>query len=260
MLSRSNLTIFLSISLIICFNLINSKSTNNLNQVLSNTNTKAVTQGDLATTNADAYAEATRGHNSLAVGTATGLSDKVLSQTTAVASANAAKDVDKVVSTAHSEDVAQVVTSTDPDDRNKNIVSINDYKTGTTTTTYLNGSTDVQKFDQVTSGTQKIFATQDQVFKDTSLLTSNLSTETHRNPLLTLSLERDIIINISTKDEKLIVEKIIKDDNRNIIVTASKYVLPSLSKANMNYVQALISGTCNCAAVKNYMIDILSES
>ncbi len=246
--------------MIICFNLINSKSTNNLIQVIANTNTKAVTQGDLATTNADAYAEATRGHNALAIGTATGLSDKVLSQTSAVASANAGKDMSKVVSTAHSEGVSQIVNSTDPDDNNKVVVSIDDYRTGTTTSTYLNGKTDVQKYDQVTSGSQKTFSTQDQVFRDTSLLTSNLSSQTNRNPVLTLSLERDIIINISTKDEKLIVEKIIKDDNRNIIVTASKYVISSLSRANMNYVQALISGTCNCAAVKNYMIDVLSES
>jgi hypothetical protein len=93
---------------------------------------------------------------------------------------------------------------------------------------------------------------------DLSTIENNTKSDNSSN-YFTQTQKREIVITIDAGSEKLIIERIIGNDNRVLIVSAAKYLKKSLPKEVKDYFQELYDQKCNCKLIREYAMDLLAE-
>ena len=88
----------------------------------------------------------------------------------------------------------------------------------------------------------------------------NFSNRNKSSNYLSQSQKREILITIDAGSEKLIIERIIGNDNRVLIVSAAKYLKKSLSNEIKHFFKGLYDQQCNCKLIREYAMDMLAES
>jgi hypothetical protein len=277
-MGRSNLsTKYLMMFMIICIsaNFLSSLKTQNyaLNKqkiepvttvtpmagIAAQGNSVSVASGNTAATISDAKAQATTGRTAVGMAGAAAKTDTVETQSGVVAVAEAGNNEKLVQSHAYQETTAQKTYGQQKDAGVENIASTS-YLTGTTQRTDLNDQTSTFSAQQYQVGQEKKLTNQQQTVTDKSTQTSTLESFSGAGNKLSQNTSKDIVITIDTGAEKLIIEKLIRRDDRVIIVTAAKYIKSSLITSEIAYIQQLIAGTCNCKKVKDYVIEMLAEA
>ena len=97
------------------------------------------------------------------------------------------------------------------------------------------------------------------LIKDKSQKISSTNTLTGELGVLSQDKKSEIIITIDTSNEKFIIQRIIGNEERVIIVSASKFLKSSMTDTETQNIANLLKGNCNCKKIKDYLIDMLAE-
>ena len=231
------------------------------NTIKANSASYSAISGDKAIASVDASAQATTGHTAVGASAASAASDTVATQAQTAAVANAGANDQLVTSQSHQYTEIQKTTAQQGDIGIQGIATSN-YQSGNTQTTDLNGAVTNKSQNQLTKEDDRLYTVgtnNQETIKDKTVQSTAFTTQTGSPIVMTQYIQKDITITFDTCKEKIVIEKLIKRDDRVIIVSAAKYLQPALVISNVNYIKQLISGNCNCKAVKDYIIEILAE-
>lgn len=229
----------------------------------ASSNALAISQGNNYTqTHINSKAIATEGNKAEAASAANASTMNIKNEITGLAKADATSN--KYVEN----EIYKEKTATN----DRNINSFNGYQS------------DILNTDQFEANNKKTITQSDEEIRESQYIAMNTLDQNFRNNIQTIndksfemsSLEgvtnndgsrrsftqaekREIVITIDAGDEKLIIEKIIGNDNRVIIVSAAKYLLKSIPQDVKNYFEILYNETCNCKLVNEYAMDLLAE-
>jgi hypothetical protein len=240
----------------------NNKKSSLLDPIKADSASYSVASGDRALASVDASAEAKTGHTAIGTSAATATSDTVATQAQTAAVAVAGANDKLVKSQSHREIEIQKVTAQKGDIGIQAFATSN-YQSDSTQKTDLNDKVTGHSTNQYTKNDDRLYTVgpnNQQTIKDKTVQSTTFTTQTGSPILMTQEVQKEIVITFDTSKEKIIIEKLIKRDNRVIIVSAAKYLKSSLVKSNVYYIKQLISSSCNCQAVKDYIIEILAES
>jgi hypothetical protein len=223
------------------------------------TGSLSLATGDKVATVVDARAQATTDRKAVGIAAAEAKNDYIQNQGGVVAVADAENNEKYVDARAHQENVAMRREYQDRDALVDHTASTS-YTTGITKRTDLNDETRTYASGQFEIAHDKTLTNSQQTVNDRSVQAATIQSQSGQPHQITQSLSKDITITIDSKNEKLIIEKLIHRDDRVIIVTAAKYLKRSLHSAEVNDIQQLIYGQCNCKKIKDYVIELLAEA
>lgn len=223
------------------------------------TGSLSLATSDRVATIVDARARATTNQKALGIAGAEVRNDYIQNQGGVVAVADAQNNEKLVDARAHQENIAMRREYQERDALVDHTASTS-YTTGITKRTDLNDEVRTYGTAQFEIGHDKSLTNSQQVVNDRSVQASTIQSQTGQPNQLTQTISKDITITIDSNNEKLIIEKLIHRDDRVIIVTAAKYLKRSLHSTEINEIQQLIYGQCNCKKIKDYVIELLAEA
>jgi hypothetical protein len=255
-----SLQFILILSTLICPNLtfrINKSSQTDSN-IEADAKSLSFSTDNLVATRSQTDAQATRGYTALSSATAEAKSDKLytVSGVTAVADAS---ETDKLKKAQASQETMSVFSTDQTGQAYKEQINSASYKTSTTTTTSLDDKVSVGKSDEMKLTEQKKLTNDYSSIVDKTQQTSSTNTLTGELGVLSQDKKSDIVITIDTSNEKFIIQRIIGNEERVIIVSASKFLKSSLTENESQNIADLLKGNCNCRKIKDYLIDMLAE-
>jgi hypothetical protein len=71
---------------------------------------------------------------------------------------------------------------------------------------------------------------------------------------------RDIVIEFDISNQKVLIERIITNEDKIMVVSAATNLLTSLIKEDAEYLLLLYNTKCACKAIKNFLVGLLTES
>lgn len=71
---------------------------------------------------------------------------------------------------------------------------------------------------------------------------------------------RDIVIEFDVSKQKVLVERIITNESKIMVVSAATNLLTSLIKEDQDYLEKLYNAKCSCKLIKDFLIELLKES
>ena len=71
---------------------------------------------------------------------------------------------------------------------------------------------------------------------------------------------RDIVIEFDVSKQKVLVERIITNESKIMVVSAATNLLTSLIKEDQEYLEKLYNAKCSCKLIKDFLIELLKES
>ena len=71
---------------------------------------------------------------------------------------------------------------------------------------------------------------------------------------------RDIVIEFDISKQKVLVERILTNESKIMVISAASSLLTSLLKEDQATLQKLYSMKCGCKMIKNYLVELLKES
>ena len=71
---------------------------------------------------------------------------------------------------------------------------------------------------------------------------------------------RDIVIEFDISNQKVLIERIITNEEKIMVVSAATNLLTSLIKEDAEYLLLLYNTKCACKAIKNFLVGLLTES
>jgi hypothetical protein len=215
--------------------------------------------GDYAETSAESKATATQGNVGVGIGVANAQTDTVKTGSEALALADAGSN-QSVTNNVYNRDSASYQGYLE-DDGVVGATHTNNFATNYRTTVNPDGNAIYENTEQSDAGTYRVIQNGRNTIIDNKTDSVHIDGSTISNAnLVDTSSKRDVTITVDAGDEKLIVEKIIGNDQRVIIVSAAKFLLDSLAKDDVAQIIQLYKDTCNCRQVKNYLMELLAEA
>jgi hypothetical protein len=213
---------------------------------------------NLVATLSQTNAEAKTGYTAVGSARADSKSDRLYtaSDVTAVADAS---ETDKLKKAQAKQETISVFSTDQTGQAYKEQIHSASYKTSTTTTTSLNDKVSIGKTDELKLAEEKKLRNDYSLIKDKSQKISSTNTLTGELGVLSREKKSEIIITIDTSNEKFIIQRIIGNEERVIIVSASKFLKSSLTDTETQNIANLLKGNCNCKKIKDYLIDMLAE-
>jgi len=229
-------------------------------ETTAHSKTDSLAAGNLAATIADAQSIAPTGRSSSSFGVADSKTDH-LNIESAISAIAEAGDYDKVVvATAHDDKIATRELGTYKD-ASLEAKKVKGFRDENETRIGLDDSVTVDNKVGSTIAKENTLVNSRQTITAKSLDSIVIDSSNKDDPnLLTNKKGSDIIIEINSDDEKLIVEKMISRDERVIIVNAAKYLFKDLIKSDQVHIEKLLKQKCNCKKVKDYLIELLAEA
>ena len=71
---------------------------------------------------------------------------------------------------------------------------------------------------------------------------------------------RDIVIEFDISNQKVLIERILTNEDKIMVVSAATNLLTSLIKEDAEYLLLLYNTKCACKAIKNFLVGLLTES
>ena len=71
---------------------------------------------------------------------------------------------------------------------------------------------------------------------------------------------RDIVIEFDISQQKVLVERILTNESKIMVISAASSLLTSLIKEDQEMLQKLYSMKCGCKMIKDYLVELLKES
>ena len=227
--------------------------------ISANANSLAASTDNLVATKSEANAEATRGYTSIGAATSVAKSDK-LSTSSAVTAVADASSSDKLKQASASQETLSTFSTSQTGQAYQELIDSASYKTGQTRTTSLDESVSIAKSDQYQVSENKKLVNDFSTITDKTEKTSQTDTVTNELGVLSQEKKSNIVITIDSSVEKIIIERIIGNEERVIIVSAAKFLKSSLGQSDAANIMQLLNESCNCKRVKDYLIEMLAEA
>ena len=101
---------------------------------------------------------------------------------------------------------------------------------------------------------------QNGVVHDAEYQYAKIQTGTEALGGLETSNMRDIVIEFDVSKQKVLVERIITNESKIMVVSAATNLLTSLIKEDQEYLEKLYNAKCSCKLIKDFLIELLKES
>ncbi len=214
---------------------------------------------NIVTTKSEANAEATRGYTAVGAAASVAKSDN-LSTSSAVTAVADASLSDKLKQATASQETTSTYSTGQTGQAYEELVNSDSYKTAQTKTTSLDDSVSIAKSDQFQVSEDKKLVNDFATITENTVQTSTTDTLTNELGVLSQEKKSDIVITIDTSAEKIIIERIIGNEQRVIIVSAAKFLKSSLGVSDAANIKQLLTESCNCRKAKDYLIEMLAEA
>ena len=258
---KLNLSLCIFILVVITYSSMSSRvsKVEALQPIKADSSSAAVSNGNTVAATSDASSAAKTGHTAVGASISSAASDTVETNTNIVAVSEAGKKDKLVTSTAHQEAVAQSSTGQEGDAYKRQIDS-EKYTTDRIQKTAFDGSVSTQKNDQYVTGQNKLLVNDDQTISTKTQRTASTASLTGSIGVLDEQSKSEFIITINSDNEEFIIERIIGNSQQVLIVSGARLIKPSLGKSDISALNSLITGTCNCKKVKDYVLELIAEA
>ena len=216
---------------------------------------------DFTQTTTNSTATATRGNISAAQSSAGAATNNLNNQLTGNVVADATNAALVQAQDYTDQNLTFVNSTAAPDGSSSNTIQANIYENNSKRTTTL----DNQQINNNKASYQVNLYTNAQNSYQNIKSTSSYSaavqtTSQNSNSATTLdeSDQTDILITIDAGSEQIIIEKIMGNDRRVLILSAAKY-LNGFPESVINYFMQLYNAQCNCHQIREYAMNLLSE-
>lgn len=101
---------------------------------------------------------------------------------------------------------------------------------------------------------------QNGVMHDAEYQYAKLTTGTNNLGALETQNTRDIVVEFDISNVKVLVERILTNEDKVMVVSAANSLLTSLIKQDREYLQMLYKGKCSCKQLKDFLVGLLTDS